>query len=157
MKNSQEIYKRININWVTIIISGGFQVFLVFAYIHQLGNNPIPKIGLIFTFMLWFFVITFSGRIKVIIYDSFAVFRSDIRTYVKIPINMIKSVNIKQFEAMVFPGKKIKKHQFDYSLNIIYIQLNNDRIYQITIKNAQEIKEEIEKRMLITNNIPSIV
>ena len=150
MKNSQSTYKQIEINWTLIIISGGFQVFLVFAYILQLGNNPIGKIGLIFTFLLWFFVIAFSGRIKVIIDDNFALFRSDVWTHLKIPINLIKSVNIKQFGAMVFTGKKIKKYQFDYSLNITYIQLNNDKIYQITIKNAQEIKEEIEKRIPIT-------
>ena len=154
--NNQATYKRVNINWVIIIISGGFQVLLVFLYIYQLGNNPLSKPGLIFTFMLWLFVNLFSGRIKIIIDDNFAVFRSDVWIHVKIPINMIKSVSIKQFGIMELPEKNIKKYHFNYAIQAVIIRLKNGKTYQIAIENPQKIKEEIEKRMLTPNNITLI-
>jgi hypothetical protein len=150
MKNNQEVYKRVNINWVIIVVSGGFQILLIFLYIHQLGNNPISKQGLILTFMLWGFVSIYYGRIKTIIDDNFVIFRSDVWVHLKIPIASVKNVRLKQFGEVEFPNKKTKKHQFDYSLNIMYIQLINGEIHKINIRNTSEIKEEIEKRMLTT-------
>jgi len=150
--NNQEIYKRVKINWWIIIIFGGFHVWMIFAYIHQWGNNPIDEAGLIIMSIIWFFIYIFLGRFKVIIDNNYAVFRSDLWVPVKIPITAIKNISVIRVGLMVnVPGKN-EKYYFDFVNQAVRIQLKNGMVYQIAIKNAQKIKDEIEKRM-ITNNI----
>jgi hypothetical protein len=51
------------------------------------------------------------------------------------------------------PGNNVIKYQFEFfAKHGVSIQIRNGKTYQINTKNAQKIKEEIEKRMLTTNN-----
>jgi len=46
------------------------------------------------------------------------------------------------------PGKNTAKYQFDFFVShAIRIQMISGKIYQIATKDAERIKEEIEKRM----------
>ena len=149
MDNNYIAYKRVKINWWVFIIFGGIHLSMIFAYIDQLGNNPIEA-GFIFISIIWIFIYLFLGRFKVIVYDNFAVFRSDIWIPVKIPISMIENVSVKQVPMIevYIPGSNPVKYQFDFVSQAIVIQLKNDKIYQIAIKEAEIIKKEIEKRMI---------
>jgi len=133
--NNQTSYKRVKINWWIIILFGGFHVWMIFAYIHQWGNNPLNKSGFIIMSIIWFFVYIFLGRFEVIIDDNYAVFRSDVWVPVIIPIAMIKNVSIKRFGLMEFPENNIVKYQFNFVRQAVSIKL---------------------KRILITNNITSV-
>jgi hypothetical protein len=154
MKNSQSTYKRIKVNWWIVILLGGTYVLCIFAYICQWGDRPIEhvadllKIGLILLAVL-----VFAGRFKVIVNDDYAIFRSDVWVPIKIPVSMINSVSVKKAAAtgMNFPGSKVKYYQFDFVNQAVSINLKSGKTYKITIKDAEKIKEEIEKRMLIPN------
>ena len=149
--NNQTTYKRVKINWWIILMLGGIYVWMIFAYIHQWGNNPIDKSGLIFIAIIWIAVLIFLGRFKVIIDSNYAVFRSDVWVPVRIPIDTIENVSVEQVswsEIVHIPGGKINRYLFDYFVKqAIIIRLKNGIIYQISIKNAQRIKDEIEKQM----------
>jgi len=47
MENNYIAYKRVKINWWMIVLFVGLYTCLIFAYIHQRGNNPIGNTGLI--------------------------------------------------------------------------------------------------------------
>ena len=153
--NNQTTYKRIKINWWVFILFGGFHIWMIFAYIHQWGNNPIDKAGLIKVSIIWIFIYIFIGRFKVIINDNFAVFCSDVWIPIKILISMIDKVSVKKASmmGMSIPFSNVKNYQFDFSAShAVCIQIKNGKLYQIAIKDAEKIKEEIEKRMITTNN-----
>ena len=152
---NNKIYKRIKVNWWMIIIFGGFHAWMIFAYIHKWGNNPISNNGLIIMSIIWIFIYIFLGRFKVIVDDNYAVFRSDVWIPVKIPISMIKNVSVKKAPLMEMniPGSNLIKYQFDFFVPYaVKIQMKNGKIYQIAIKDAERIKDEIEKRMITIDN-----
>ena len=152
--NNQSTYKRVKINWWVFIIFGGIHAWMIFAYIRQWGNNPIDKVGLIILSIIWIFVYSFIGRFKVIIDENYAIFRTDLWIPVKIPILMIKKICVKPISLMDLykPDSITRKYQFDFFASYaIRIQMQNGKNYQINTKNAQKIKEEIEKRMITTS------
>jgi len=72
---NRAVYKQVKnfiINWwIFLIVVGmivGFHVWMIFAYLHQWGNNPIDRGGLIFLSLIWFFIYIIIGRklIKII-------------------------------------------------------------------------------------------
>ena len=143
------IYKQVKINWWVVIIFGGIHVWMIFAYIHQWGNNPMDKAGLIVMSIIWIFCYIFIGRSKVIIDDNQVVFRSDVWIPIKIPIVNIKNVSVKQISWMnlYIPEKNTEKFYFGFVKQAISIHLKNGKTHQIGVKDVEKIKEEIEKRM----------
>jgi len=150
MKNNQITYKRVKINWWVFIIFGGIHAWMIFAYIHQWGTNPVDKTEPIIMSIIWVFTYILLGRFKVIIDDNFVIFRSDVWIPVKIPIFMIDKVSVKKVGLMINVQGKNEKYYFDFVKQAVSIQLKNGKIYQIGIKDAEKIKEEIEKRMITT-------
>ena len=163
--NNQTIYKRVKINWLIILILigvlAGIFVHMTFSYIHQWGNRPLDKTGFIITGAIVSIIFIgcgfFGGRFIVRIDDRFATFRTDFYVFWKIPIIKIKNINIERLNRAWFGGayfhvKNVERAYFDFVKQVVSIEMKNGKIYQIAIKNAQKIKEEIEKRML-TNKI----
>ena len=148
-------YKRIKINWLYVSMLGGIQVLMIFGYIYQWGNNPFSRSSLITQSIVFAFAYIYAGRIKIIIDDNYIVLRSDLRIWEKIPIFLIKNVSIQQTSllSMNIQGSSLKKYPFDYIKQTVSIKLKNEKIYQIAIKDTQIIKEEIENRMIKSNNI----
>ena len=165
MKNNPEIYKRVKINWEILLfvlaVFAGIYVRMIFAYIHQWGNRPVTKTGLIVMAILLLGTFIFSwfcgGRFIVKIDDNLVIVRTDVYKMFKIKIANIKSVNIERLNrawlgGVAFPGKKKERIHIDFVKQMVSITVKSDKVYQIAIKDAQKIKEEIEKRML-TNKI----
>ena len=150
--NSQTTYKRVKINWWVIILVVGIYVHIIFAYIHQWGNSPVTKPSLIFHAVILIIVLLFSGRSILEINDKFFIFRSYLWTYVKIHFKQIKDVNVVKMGLWRRMGKKREQYQFDFVKQAVSINLKNGRVYQIAIKDAEKIKEEIEKQMLKAKN-----
>jgi hypothetical protein len=127
---------------------------MILAFIYQWGDRPVGRSDLIKITLVIILIGLFLGRFKVIINDHFAIFRSDIWVPIRIPISMIVSVHIKKAALMEasFPWDKVKNYYFDFVEQAVSIQTRSGKVYQIAIKDAQRIKEEIEKRMLITNH-----
>ena len=146
----QETYRQVKINWLVILILAGTYVFMIFSYIHQWGNSPIDKAGLIIFTIIWITVWFFGGRFKLIIDDKLIIFRSDIWTPVKIHLKQIKEVSVVKVGLCGKMSAKLERYYFDYVKRAVNIQLINGKTYQIAIKDAEKIKEEIEKRILIT-------
>jgi hypothetical protein len=152
--NKQEIYKRVKINWWIILMLVGTYIHMIFGYINQWGNNPIDKAGLIITAIIWIVLLFVLWRFILTIDDKFVIFRSDLWTPIKIYVSQIKDVIVVNVSLWSKMTAKFEKYNFDFVKQAISIQLKNGKTYQNAIKNAQKIKEEIEKRM-ITNNITS--
>jgi len=153
MKNNRETYKRVYINWGLIIIFGGINAWMIFAYIHQWGTKPIDEVWLAILSILLLPIYILFGRYKVIIDDNYAIFRTDVWITSKIPIFMIDKVSVKKSSlvGMKTFGSKFTQYQFDFVVKQdVIIQLINGKTYQIGIRNAEKIKEEIEKRMITT-------
>ena len=149
--NNRETYKRVKITWWLIIPFVGIHLHMILGYIHQWGNNPIDKTGFIVMSIIWLFVYILIGRFKVIVDGNFAIFRSDIWVPVKIPISTIENVSVRRVPLFdhYIPEKKCKKFYFSPFLReAVRIQLKSDKTYQVAIKDAERIKEEIEKRMI---------
>ena len=152
--NCQATYKRVKINWWIIIIMVAPYVPIISAYVYHWDNSPvIQPLSLIFHAIM-IVTLLLLGRFKVIINDNYAVFRSDVWVPVKIPISMIENVSVKQVPLMemYIPGGNTVKYQFDFVTQAVSIMLKSGKIYQIAIKDAERIKEEIEKQMIKANN-----
>jgi len=151
--NNRETYKRINVNWLLTLLIIGFYVFMIFVYVHQWGSRPITMTSLVILAVLWIVVFLFAGRFILTVDDEFFVFRSDLWTRCKIPIAAIKSVDVKQIarKDWYIAGKIIENHACDITWKAVVIELKNDKIYRVTLnfKNAQKIKEEIEKQITL--------
>ena len=150
--NGQTTYKRTKINWWIIIFFIGLYVWMIFAYIHQWGNSPVDKAALVIFTIINIVVILCLGRIKVIIDDKFVVYRSDIWIPVRIPIMQIKNVSLAKVNFKETSTAKIDRFGLEFTRKMVCIQLKNRKAVHIVTKDAQKIKEEIEKRMLIFNN-----
>ena len=145
------VYKRTKINWWMVILLGGCIIYMIFGYIYQWGSKPIDKTGFviissIFSILL-ILLIVLGGRFKVIIDDESAVFRSDVWIPVRIPIIQIESVSAAK--VGYFENTYIFDFFAKYSICIL---LKTGKKYLICIKDAERIKEEIEKRMLKSND-----
>ena len=142
----------IKVNWWFILIIVGLYVLVVFSYINQLsGSRSISMTGFIIMTITWILILFLGGRFKVIInrYNfNFSHRGPDFWSPIKIPIVDVKKVSVKQVGLMInLPGMKINKYYFDFVKQAVNIELKNGNIYQIAIKNAENIKEEIEKQM----------
>ena len=150
IKNSEIIFRGKS-HWWLILILWGTYACMIFPNIHKLVNNPIPK-GLVVFTIIWvmFSVLFFFIRFVLTIDDEFVKFKSNWRL-VKIHITDIKDVNVKKmgFWQMYL---KYSSEYHDFTGNVFVIQTKNGKNYRFAIKNAQKIKEEIEKRMLTINN-----
>ena len=160
MKNSKLTYKRVKIHWWAILLLWGFYVWMIFAYIHQWGNNPVPKIGLIIYAGMWtgISLSIFAMRYTLTIDDKFLVVKFSTGWGIKVHITQIKEVSVEKVSFRTFMkafSPKRRLYPFDFTGQTIKIQIKSNNIYQITIRNAQEIKDEIEKR-ISTNNIISL-
>ena len=149
--NNQSTYKRTkSYGWIVLLFLLGFYVWMIFAYIHQWGNNPISKAGLIILgiIIFVFFIVSMPGRFYFKIDDQFVTCRlapTDVFTPLKINISQIKDVSVGKvsfWRVVMFRG-----HQFDFTGQVVRIQMKSGNVYQISIRNAEQIKEEIEKRM----------
>ena len=154
MMNNQATYKLVKINWWIILVLVGIYVFAIFAYIYQWGNNPANKSTLIFLALIFIFALLYGAWCRVKIDDNFISFRIPNFLIQKIPIAIIKDVSIKQIGLMEIAGKFTDRYRIDFVKQNLCIQMKNGKIYQFAIKEAQKIKEEIEKRMITTNNKP---
>ena len=153
----QKTYKRVNINWLFVVGLGIIHLLVIILYIYQLGNNPITKSGIIKVSIMCTLCYIYAGRIKLIIDENYVKFRSDFRIFDKIPICTIKNISVKQAprfdKYMIFQGDNFKHLPYDYFVKqAVIIKLKNGKIYQIAIKDAERIKDEIEKRMTTINN-----
>jgi hypothetical protein len=149
--NNQPIYKRVKILWWIILILWGFYAWVIFAYIHQWGNNPIDKAGLLIFSVIWIMVsvFLFTNRFVLTIDDKFVIVKFGSWWDIKIHITQIKDVNVEKVNFGKYFWAYVKKapnkgtqYLFDFTGQVLKIQTKNGKTYQITIKNAQKIKEE---------------
>ena len=145
-------YKRTKVNWWIIILLGGFYICMIVSYIHQWGNSPIDKAGLVIFAIINIVVILCVGRIKVIVDDKFVVYRTDVWIPVKIIIMQIKNVSLAKVNFKETSTAKIDRYGLEFTRKMVCIQLKNRKAVHIVTKDAEQIKEEIDKRMLIANN-----
>ena len=154
--NNRTTYKSIKIHLWVILFLWVIYVWMIFAYIHQWGNNPVDKAGLIILTIIWIAcsVLVLSMRFILTIDDKYVVitFGSLSGGEIKIHISQIEdvSVGIMSFRTYLKAGMEFykgTKYQFDFTRQAVKIQTKSGKIYQIAIKNAERIKEEIEKRM----------
>ena len=147
----------IKVNWWFILIIVGFYVLVVFSYINQLSGSSrsISMTGFIIMTIIWILILFLGGRFKVIInrYNSnFSHRGPDFWSPIKIPIVDINNVSVKQIGLIKISGKWIDSYIIDFVKQNVCIQMKNRKIYQIAIKDAERIKDEIEKRMTTINN-----
>lgn len=122
----------------------------IFAWIFQWGDNPVDKEGLVFMAVIFTGVLMIGGRFIVVVNDRFVLFKSDIWTPVKISIPQIKDVVVISPGIVDMSTEKIKEYYFDFTGIAIKIRLKTGKAYQVTIHDADRIRKEIEKRMLMT-------
>ena len=151
MKNNQTIF-RSNIHWWALLFLWGFYVHMIFAYIHQWGNNPVNEVALLIFTIIWIMisVLLFAIRVILTIDDEFVKFKY-YGELVKIHITQIEDVSVEKLSFFKIYAKLYQ--YYDFTGQFLKIQTKSGKTYQIAIKNAQKIKEEIEKRMLTINNI----
>ena len=145
-------YKRVKINWWIIILFGATHLLIILNLFldGNIGSGTIA-VSIIFIFLY----ITL-GRFKLIINDDFVVFRSDIFSLLNTPIKKIKNISTIQLDyfSMASNNRRqdiVKKYYFDFTAKqAIIIELKNGKIYWFSIKDAEKVKEEIEKRMITT-------
>ena len=155
MKNNQIIFRG-KIHWWIILFLWGIYVFMIFAYIYQWGNNPTSKTTLVIFGIMFGFIsvlLFVMRRFSLTIDNKFIILKSYHLGTVNIQILQIKDVSVGQMSFSDHLHAKRDECQ-DFTWKKIIIQTKGGKIYQFAIKNAQKIKEEIEKRM-ITNNIIS--
>ena len=147
--NNQTTYKQTTIKWWIIILFVGFYVWMIFAYIHQWGNNPIGKGSLIVLPFLFAIAILARGHwegkpiweVTMEIDDKSFIIKTDLYGRIKISIDEIKNIDIEQQAKVPVWGRFLGKQ-------VVSIQLKSGKTNKFTIKDAQKVKEEIEKRML---------
>ena len=128
-----------------------FYVWMIFAYIYQWGNKPIPSVTWLVVFGIFYFSpLLLIWRSQLIINSNYVIFRMGIWNWKKIPITSVWNVRVNKSSFSEMSGSNIRRKTtsayFDFVAQTITMYLTNGEIYQIAIKNAQEIKDEIEKR-----------
>ena len=160
--NNSITYKRIKLKGWVIILFGGFHVWMIFAYIHQWGSRPLPLSGLFIMSAIWIFIYLVIGWRKVVIDDKSVIFWQFLPLYNKIEIVQIKEVSVVNVsimnvmywsmgmgmmlnDAKMGMGMKFpEQFSFDFVKQTVIIKLKNGKSYQIAIKDAERIREEIE-------------
>ena len=150
--NNQTIYKQTTINWWAILLWLGINVWMIFAYIYQWGNNPIGKGSLIifpFLFAILILARAYSDgkpiwKVIMEIDDKSFTIKTDLYGRIKISIDEIKNIDIEQ-QAKVSVWERFLGKQ------VVNIQLKSGKTNKFTIRDAQKVKEEIEKRMITTS------
>ena len=173
MENNIRTYNRDKSNMWVALIFGGSHVLMLLSYIHQWGTKPLNALGFIIISIFWIFIYIFLGWRKVMICDKFVIFKQYLPRYNKIEIVQIKDVSvlnvsilnvlywnmgmfgnmygdINTYMNMKFP----EKYSFDFVKQTLIIKLKSGKTYQIAIKDAERIKNEIERQMITTNNKP---
>jgi hypothetical protein len=160
MKDNQTIYIRGKIHWWVLLILWGFYVWAIIAYIHQWGNNPVNEAALTILAIIWIMVsvLLFAERFILTIDEKFIVVKFGSIWNIKIHISQIKDAHVLKVNFWIYFWTYVKKmpnkgtqYIFDFTRRVVKIQTNSGSVYQIAIKDAQKIKEEIEKRMLTAN------
>ena len=120
---------------------------------YQLGNSDIAIYLLIIFVLIIVAIRYYLGRFKEItINDYFVILQTDEYFPHKIPILWITSVYTCKVGKFETSSSKVEKYWVDvFAKTKINIHLKNRKAYHIIIKNAEQIKEEIEKRMLNLN------
>jgi len=149
--------KLFKVNWWMILIIVGFYVLVIFGYINQISGSSraISKTGFMIMTIVWILVLFLAGRFKVIINHYNANFSHkgpDFWSPTKIQIVDVKNVSVKQIGLKKVSGKWIDNYIIDFVKKNVCVQMKNGKVYQIAIKDAERIKEEIEKRMLNFND-----
>ena len=157
MKNNQTIFRGKTHLWI-ILIFCGIYAYMIFAYIHQRDNNPAADTVLIIFAIIWISIsaLLLANRF-ITVDDEFVKFKFYLSS-VKIHILQIKDVSVDKmsfFRALAKYSIKYSIEFRDFTGHVLIIQTKTGKVYRFAIKNAQKIKEEIEKRML-TNNITSL-
>jgi len=170
-------YKRVKINWWLILPMSGLYVWMIFSLNNGfVSKSSLIFAGISYiVFFLYVgrfkviiddnFVVfrsdvpnymtkipmTDISLVKIKIFSIFG-YRSSIWRPVEIPIVDIKNVSVERVGLMKMGDeeKNVTKTYFDFVKQAISIQMKNDEIYMIAIKDAEKIKEEIENR--INNN-----
>jgi hypothetical protein len=159
MKNNQITYKG-KIHWWPLLILWGICAFMIFAYIYyQRGANNVAALVVIGIFNIFSALISaFLFARRMVIDDEIVTLKFYCFDTVRINICQIKNVSVKEKNFFRICATTYSKYIdiHDFTRCILIIQTNNNKVYRIAIKSAQKIKEEIEKRMLTTNNKTSI-
>ena len=147
MENNNILYKRVKNHWWIFLLFAGCFVWMIFAYIHQWGNNPPTKASLIIIAIIFVtaLMLFHPGRFVFTIDNEFVSFKSAYWGRVKIHITQIKDVNVEKMSFFKMYAKRYEYH--DFTGQVLKIQTKSDMVYQIAIKDAEKIKEEIEKRI----------
>ena len=156
------VYKRVKIHWWVIIILMGFVVWMIFAYIHQWGNNPVDKAGLVI-FSIMFVgssILIFTERYILTIDDKFVFFKfgSSSGWTIKIHVTQVEDARVEEWNFRTYTKcakemyyRRGTLYVFNFTRQALKIETKSGKIYRIAIRNAEKVKEEIEKRM--SNNI----
>ena len=148
--NNQTAYIRTKINWwIIVILAISYAPVITFINLWDSGSigGLIIFIFVSLTTLPLFFIL---WRFQFIINNEYVIFRYGVWSWRKMPISMVQDVyvqDVSSWKIMEFSGKETKNHQFDFVNQAVIIHFSNNIVYKISIKNAQEIKDEIEKRM----------
>ena len=144
MENNNVIFKRIKINRWTVVVS--LVAFFTFLFLYIFSRN-----GIYISMTMPSFVILMELRYILTVDDNFVIFKTYFNNVFKISVIDIENIEVKQRPLRImefFLGKIVRIYTFYFSAKeVVSMQLKNGKTYQLRIKNAHEIKEEIEKRM----------
>ena len=138
MDNNNVMFKRVKINRWTVVAS--LVVIFTWILLYIIFKKSWSLIALpAFIFLL-------ELRYIFSVDDNFVIFKK-VSNLFEISISDIENVEVKQ-EPLNFLFF-FKFYQFDLlEKEVVSMKLKSGKTYEIRIKNAQEIKEEIEKRMI---------
>ena len=144
MKQSQ-VYKRASVN-SAVMLSAIVCAWCVWVSANHWSEGIMYKM-LSVGFALVSILALVLGRFRLIINDYTVILYAD--WFVKIPIAKIVNITTTKAGVRAEGGVKPKKIWFNkFSNEALFVQLNTGKKYHIIIENAEQIKEEIEKRML---------
>ena len=157
------VYKRVKVQWWGIVLLAGVIILMVLAHIHKWGNNHITSIGgliVLSIVSIYFFVSVFAERFILTVDDKFVIvtFGAASGWAIKIVVTQIEDVRLEEWSfrtCLKALRPRGTHYPFDFTRQAIKIETKNGEIYRIAIRNAEKVKEEIEKRMLKHNNIIS--
>ena len=141
-------YKQFKIVWrFVVIVYTLLYVLMIFAYIHQWGNKPIDKTGLVNLGIIFAIVLILiwlaCGRFTMKFYDKFALVRSFSWIWLEIPFKNINNVSMERVKRNIpykinFVGRNIEIYHVNFVKKAVSITMKNGEIYQIAIRNAEK-------------------
>ena len=145
------IYKQTKVEFVFITSIFGL-VGVALICVNHWSDGSVYKIILGAFILLYTLVYILAGRQKMTIKDDLIMFHTSFWLMTKISIAQIEDIKVTKSNTRIKDGVKPKKILFNqFSNEALFIRLNTGKAYHIIIKNAEQIKEEIEKRMLNLN------